>query len=363
MTNLIVTISDYTNYGNRLQNYALSRLLSDNYGETTTVRFQTRLPTFRHKLIRNGRKIAGRIRTHIVRGERLLTLQRTRKCLAFTRKYIPDDRFTLTDYSGLKAAHGDIYDRVIIGSDQIWNYNWINRRDLELALGSFTPVGCPVISYAASFGISSIDEDAQAVFKQYLPKLKAISVREFRGAELVKEMTGLDATVVLDPTLMLTANDWKTITEGFVPKDDKYVLTYFLGHPSDEQERNIQEYAKKHGCRIRRILDMRDPQTYLAGPQDFVELFSKAEYVFTDSYHACCFSMLFHKQFTVFNRANMTGKSSMNSRMETLFRLFDLESVMIDAGLAPTIDYENVDRLLAAHRERSGAWLAEAMHD
>ena len=99
-------------------------------------------------------------------------------------------------------------------------------------------------------------------------------------------MTGLDATVVLDPTLMLTANDWKTITEGFVTKDDKYVLTYFLGHPSDEQERNIQEYAKKHGCRIRRILDMRDPQTYLAGPQDFVELFSKAEYVFTDSYHA-----------------------------------------------------------------------------
>lgn len=148
-----------------------------------------------------------------------------------------------------------------------------------------------------------------------------------------------------------------------MPKEGKYVLTYFLGHPSDEQEKSIQEYAKKHGCRIRRILDMRDPQTYLAGPQDFVELFSKAEYVFTDSYHACCFSMLFHKQFTVFNRANMTGKSSMNSRMETLFRLFDLESVMMDAGLAPTIDYENVDRSLAAHREQSGAWLAEAMHD
>ena len=363
MTNLIVTISDYTNYGNRLQNYALTQLLSDTYGETTTARFQSNLPTFKHKLVRSAKKTAKHLRANIVRGQKLLDLQRTRKCIAFTKRYIPDDRFTLTDYRGLTAKQGATYNRVVLGSDQIWNYNWITKRDLGLALGSFTPAGCPVISYAASFGISSIDEDAQAVFKQYLPKLKAISVREFRGAELVKEMTGLDATVVLDPTLMLTANDWKTITEGFVTKDDKYVLTYFLGHPSDEQERNIQEYAKKHGCRIRRILDMRDPQTYLAGPQDFVELFSKAEYVFTDSYHACCFSMLFHKRFTVFNRANMTGKSSMNSRMETLFRLFDLESVMIDAGLAPTIDYENVDRLLAAHRERSGAWLAEAMHD
>ncbi len=363
MTNLIVTISDYTNYGNRLQNYALSQLLSSEYGETTTARFQSNLPTFKHKLVRSGTKTAKRIQANIVRGQHLLDLQRTRKCIAFTKKYIPDDRFTITDYGGLTAKQGATFNRVIIGSDQVWNYNWITKRDLELALGSFALADCPVISYAASFGVSSIDEDAQAVFKQYLPTLKAISVREFRGAELVKEMTGLDATVVLDPTLMLAADDWKSITEGFVPKNDKYVLTYFLGYPSDEQEKNIQEYAKKHGCRIRRILDMRDPQTYLAGPQDFVELFSKAEYVFTDSYHACCFSMLFHKQFTVFNRANMTGKSNMNSRMETLFRLFDLESVMMDAGLAPIINYENVDRLLAKHREQSHAWLTAAMQN
>ena len=57
--------------------------------------------------------------------------------------------------------------------------------------------------------------------------------------------------------------------------------------------------------------------------EDCVELFSKAEYVFADSYHACCFSILFHRQFTVFNRAGTEGKASMNSRMETLFRLFE----------------------------------------
>lgn len=157
--------------------------------------------------MRSGKKTAKRLRTNIVRGQKLLDLRRTRKCVAYTKRYIPDDRFTLIDYKGLTTKQGATYNRVVLGSDQIWNYNWITKRDLGLALGPFTPAGCPVISYAASFGVSSIDEDAQAVFKQYLPKLKAISVREFRGAELVKEMTGLDATVVLDPTLMLTADD------------------------------------------------------------------------------------------------------------------------------------------------------------
>lgn len=150
---------------------------------------------------------------------------------------------------------------------------------------------------------------------------------------------------------------------GFVTEGDKYVLTYFLGRPSKTQEHTIQEYARIHGCRVRRLIDFRDPETYVAGPQDFVELFSKAKYVFTDSYHACCFSLLFHKQFTVFNRAGMEGKSSMNSRMETLFRLFELDSVMMDDGLAPEIDYKNVDRLLEQHRAESQAWLDKAMQE
>lgn len=170
----------------------------------------------------------------------------------------------------------------------------MSNQGLALRLGSFALDNHPVISYAASFGVSEIDnEEARAIFRKYLPKLKAISVREDRGAELVKEMTGLDAIVVLDPTLMLAADKWLEITEDFVPDDEKYVLTYFLGCPTEKQEHDIQLYAKTYGCRVRRILDLRDKETYAAGPQDFVELFSKAQYVFTDSYHACCFSILF----------------------------------------------------------------------
>ena len=353
---LIVTINNYNNYGNRLQNYALSQLLLKS-GTQHTI-----------QLIEEKESSASLLMRSFLRRYRQLFLCRLVKNLDwirfthsyyFTKKYISKDSLPFLPKHGFlkKVSYG----RVVIGSDQVWNYLWLSKEDLALRLGSFVPDDVPVISYAASFGVSDVSDEVKPIFQKYLPRLKAISVREDRGAELVREMTGLDATVVLDPTLMLTADRWKSITRGFVPDCDRYVLTYFLGKPSDAQEQAIQEYAQAHGCRVRRILDLRDEETYVAGPQDFVELFQKAQYVFTDSYHACCFSILFHRQFTVFNRAGTEGKANMNSRMETLFRLFDLDSVVMDKGMAPQIDYEKVDRLFARHRAESRAWLDKAM--
>ncbi|WP_137652839.1 polysaccharide pyruvyl transferase family protein [Bifidobacterium moukalabense] len=358
--NLILTISDYYNYGNRLQNYAL-RVLLDRYGLTTTIYSCIDDLSSERKKIDLLKDIIKRVYSLLFSDSKSLRYQKNRKFRNMSMRFIPDDCFMFSMKRGLISNQHDTFDTLVIGSDQVWNFKWLTKRGVALRLGSFVSNDHSVISYAASFGVSEIDDDVKPIFQKYLPRFKAISVREDRGAELVKEMTGLDATVVLDPTLMLPMNKWLEITENFVPDDDRYILTYFLGRPSDEQERDIQAYAKAHDCHVRRIFDLRDKETYVAGPQDFVELFSKAQYVFTDSYHACCFSILFHKQFTVFNRAGMNGKSNMNSRMETLFRLFDLDSVMIDSGLAPEIDYERVDHLLEENRRKSRNWLDKAM--
>ncbi len=360
MTNLIMTISDYANYGNRLQNYALQTVLSD-YGVTTTAHHQTDAANNKQILKRIASKSISTAAAHVLRGQRLLELMRVRKGITFTKRYVPDNQFTITAKSGLVSQKGATVHRIIIGSDQVWNPQWITNHDLALRLGAFAPQNCPIISYAASFGVSSVSDDAKRVFQKYLPRFKAVSVREFQGATLVEEMTGLKAEVVLDPTLMVNSNKWINITEKFVNKNEKYVLTYFLGQVSDEQERDIQEFAKARGLKIRRILDFRDPETYVAGPQDFVELFAKAEYIFTDSYHACCFSVLFHKQFTVFNRAGMSGTANMNSRMETLFKLLDIDHVVTDSGVAPTIDYSKIDTKLTEARVRSAHWLNKTM--
>lgn len=366
----IITINDNTNYGNRLQNFALYQLLS-RYGNSTTVHMLRSsnisfVNHIKHQLflIKHISKFIDRCLFRLFLSlSRKKKLERLRLCAnkSFTDHFVPDNSFWLSSRFGLRTFSNSAISLYIIGSDQVWNYRWLSKEDLALRLGSFVSDNIPVVSYAASFGVSEVPEDVKPIFQKYLPRLKAISVREDRGAELIREMTGLDAEVVLDPTLMLDTDQWNKITRGFVSNDNKYVLTYFLGEPSDMQEKIIQEYAQKHGCCVRRILDLRDEETYVAGPQDFVELFSKAQYVFTDSYHACCFSILYHKQFTVFNRAGMEGKANMNSRMETLFRLFDLDSVVMDKGLAPRIDYDKVDKLLAQHRTESQAWLDKAM--
>ena len=360
----ILTVNDKANYGNRLQNYALQELLRP-YGSVTTIRMRpgsinlsgclkNRLQNVLH-LIRNRLRL-------IQGGSQRLEGRRRLSFLSFTKTRVPDNLLFLTAQKGLENPSHLAIGTIVIGSDQVWNYQYLPMEDLALRLGSFVPKDVRLISYAASIGASAVDDiKAREVFRTYLPRLQSVSVREDRAREIVLEIAKLEATVVLDPTLMLHTDFWRSITRGFVPNDDKYVLTYFLGHPSAAQEEAIQKYASDHSCRIRRILDSSDPQTYVAGPQDFVELFSKAQYVFTDSYHACCFSILFHKQFTVFNRAGMGGRASMNSRMETLFRLFELDSVMIDSGLAPEIDYGKVDRLLEQRRKESQAWLDKAL--
>lgn len=353
---LILTINDNNNYGNRLQNYAL-KILCSNFYKTYTIKHNLSNNSVDFPLIifKYFKQVLKRILFPVRKPTQYKRYKSTKK---FTDTFVPDSFFKL---SLSKYPNSTFPYILVIGSDQVWNYRWLSYDDLALRLGSFVPDDVPIISYAASFGVSEVSDDVKPIFQKYLPRLRMISVREDRGAELVKEMTGLDATVVLDPTLMLDTKQWNSITRGFVSDNDKYVLTYFLGKPSGEQEQAIQDYAKTHGCRVRRILDLCDRETYVAGPQDFVELFSKARYVFTDSYHACCFSILYHKQFTVFNRAGMEGKANMNSRMETLFRLFNLDSVVMDKGLAPQIDYAKVDKLLAQHRAESHAWLDKAM--
>lgn len=359
---LILTINDYGNYGNRLQNYALNSILKK-YGTVTTIYSSIDNNPQDRDLIYQIKEAIKLLYSHFSSSERALRYRKNHKAYKMSAKYVPDNSFSFSEKHGLVSKKTDCFDALVIGSDQVWNYKWLTKQGIGLRLGSFVSDEHPIVSYAASFGVSEVEDDVKPIFQEYLPRLKAISVREDCGVELIKEMTGLDSTVVLDPTLMLASDKWLEITENFVSNGDKYVLTYFLGRPSDGQEQNIQAYAKAHGCRVRRMLDLRDKETYVAGPQDFVELFSKAQYVFTDSYHACCFSILFHKQFTVFNRAGMTGKSSMNSRMETLFRLFDLDSVMMDSGLAPEIDYEKVDQLLEQHRKESRDWLDKAMEE
>lgn len=363
MTVGILTVNDQSNYGNRLQNYAIQKLLGRFSHDVVTVYgylgCNNSFALLKKKM---KRKFLHPLKTRLFAGlpsSRQLLGRQRRRFDEFTARYINDTRCSVSSVSGLEAK-GQKPGIFVLGSDQIWNDRWLTPSDLVLRLGGFSAQE-PVISYAASFGVDEVEDNYKKIFESYLPRLSAISVREEKAVSLVKSLSGQQAQVVLDPTLMLSPDEWLTITNGFVPDDDRYVLTYFLGKPTAAQDARIRQYAEANHCRIRRILDPSDPETYVAGPAEFVELIQKAQYVFTDSYHACCFSVLFNVQFKVFSRSGIEKKSNMNSRMETLFHLFELGKTMEDEDNSKPIDYEKVNRLLDSLRNQSNEWLFNAL--
>lgn len=141
-------------------------------------------------------------------------------------------------------------------------------------------------------------------------------------------------------------------------KGEKYILTYFLGNPSDEERLYIRQYAELNKLKIYNLGDPSDDKCWVAGPIDFVKLIYNAEAVFTDSFHACIFSIIFEKYFEVFDRNS--NLESMNSRIDTLLTTFNLSYQKHDFNQTKRkIDYYSVNKILQRKKELSFVFLSE----
>lgn len=339
----IITIYDENNYGNRLQNYAVQETLK-------TLNFE--VETIKNTNLVNGENYLER---HIRKADK----NRREKFLKFNEEYMNNTEEVIIHEKVEKDFH-EKYDYFIIGSDQIWNYNFTERFS-EFAFATFAPKH-KRIALSASFGISEIPKEDHMAYKG-LEEMKAISVREFAGATLVKEITGRDdAVVVLDPTMMLTAEKWSTIIKRPEQlKSDKYILKYFLGNCSDDKQAEIERFAKENDCDIIDILDKES--FYATGPSEFLYLIKNSTLVLTDSFHACIFSILFEKPFLIFDR-DQANIQNMNSRIETLLTHFKLEGRNFEGKISDeqmNIDYSHVEEILKAEKERTMNYLKEAL--
>ena len=288
--------------------------------------------------------------------------------LEFDRLYIKPNKDVLHNRRTLsKAVKG--YDACICGSDQIWNPNSF---DTHYYLDFCSKDEIRKISYAASFGIPMISDKVGRI-SSFLNDFSFISVREMEGKQIVENISGRrDCSVVLDPTIMVSANEWRQLkSKSRVDLPDKYVVCYFLGN-TYIPHKWIETVAARLNCPIVNLTTFRTrneicgAQLDTLGPLDFLSVIDNATCVLTDSFHATVFSILFEKEFFSFNKHKNESAVNENSRLYTLLEKLQLgDRHVVDNEVIPSdfpsISYKEVKEALGREKRLSNTFLMKAL--
>ncbi|KGK89556.1 polysaccharide pyruvyl transferase family protein [Clostridium sp. HMP27] len=289
-------------------------------------------------------------------------------------KFVQNNFNCSSHYIGIDnlKKYADDFSAFVLGSDQVWH-------PINLGSHYYTMEWIPhnkyKITYAASFGVSYIPKIQQKATCKYLSKINSISVRENSGALIVKQFTGKDVPVVLDPTLLLPKSHWDTIARQPNMLDEKYIFCYFLGNNKFHRE-FAEKLKRQTGFKIITLpymdeiveedFDFGDYKLFDVGPSEFLGLIKNAEYICTDSFHGTIFSILYNKKFLTFSRHVNKSKGSTNSRIDTLLDSLCLTSrKMSDTEvkaealslISDDIDYNLVENKLKRLIEKSTSYL------
>ena len=356
-----LTLDGYFNYGNVLQNYALRQVLlryaevvdslwheQDRFMVRTWHKWSWKEPV---KYLINWRGF----RDELFSDFHGMEMVRQGRIKEWCDRYIGIKRA-----DDLPKIAGD-YDYFVVGSDQVWNPHF---SDLEHCFLTFAPKE-KRIAYAASISCPDIPEKDKPLFKQGLMEMAHISMREQAGADMVKSFSGREVPVVVDPTLLLTADEWRKVSRqpAWYHGED-YILTYFLGTRPEVVDKLSQETSLP----VVNILDRDVYEHYVTSPDEFLWAIEHAKLLYTDSFHGTVFSILFRTPFVVCNRIGNEVESKMGSRIDTLLGYFGLECRRGTRANNYTIsnpfdepDWLKVDEVLERERQRTNDYLCEAL--
>lgn len=338
--------NDGYNFGNRLQNYALQVTLQSMGYEVETlnrpIRDNQRLWWKRKKMVLHYFLPYHRNVKHLKAGNFFF----------WNRRYIKWSNKLATDEALLELAQQ--YDYFIAGSDQIWNPKFIWGKDPYMFLQFAKPE--QRIAYAPSIGLDEVEKDMIPQYKEWWRSWKAMSCRESSGAMIISNIIGEDVPDLVDPTLLLTQEDWNQLTRHMrTPK--RYIVVYMLGDIIGEYKDYIDRVSTENQCEIVDV--MNDIRHAGCNPSKFVALIQHAERVVADSYHALVFALLFHRPFTFIDRVGWG--MNMNSRVETLMRIFDIHINKLEAITEMQIDWDVFERKLETERQKAIEYLSVAL--
>jgi len=306
-----------------------------------------------------------------------LTLRRRNRGFEkFIENSIPLTEVQYHSYEEINAEKFS-HDIFISGSDQVWN-NVCVPFDPVYFLCFNSAQAYKKHSYAASFGFSQIPVKLKEEYRKRLKGWNTYSVRENSGVQILKELIGVEAERSCDPTLLLTADEWKHI-EKKQNNRKPYILVYCVNE-TDSLMKYAQELAQ---CRQMRVVYLASKMNHEgmmcyaskryhypkgvenrggASPSEWLGLFAKAEYVLTDSFHGTVFSVIYHRKFkvlTVFSKGE-------NRRAQDLLTELGLEDRDLVKGLDnidQLIEWEYVEKKRQEMKESSIAYLAKMIND
>ena len=373
----IVTILKVNNYGAELQAYATQEFLKSMGYEAEIIDYlfyknpqhkRTRLskPLFAFPLKKRVAEFVYPLLSDLRNISNGKTLARRKNRFENFHRLNTSMSPTYRSIDELYDAEMD-YDVYLTGSDQVWNpgiYTSIAPYFLD-----FAPKGCRRVAYAASFGVSQIPSDAIPYYKKFLSTYDAIGVREKNGVDLVKDISDKKAQWVLDPTLLLTKDEWlKVASPVEIPKE--YILLYELTpcpyirqlaeHVCKERNLSVVRVCKDANKEDKddAILNITD-----AGPAEFLYLFVNASMVITNSFHGTAFSINFQRPFYTV----LPKRKQNNSRQRSLLELVDLtDRLLVEDSPFPNaekweVDYNKATILLEQERTKSTQFLKNAI--
>jgi hypothetical protein len=359
----IITQPLLGNYGGILQNYALQQVLMRLGHTPQTIDYvmtNSAWRYFRHSLKYKLRKLLG----HLHKEEQAPSRLRTRNKVMeeFSKANINLSQPTTRYTADLVTQAG--YEALVVGSDQVWRPRY-NDSIEDMYLDFASNLNLKRVAYAASFGVDRWEYNTKQTLhcKALASKFDSISVREKSGEELCRSKLGVEATTVLDPTLLLNAEDYGQLC-NHIPKTKEPILAVYILKSKKSKAKIcddfIQKIANKRGLKIKYFTS--DTAKAMSVPE-WLATFRDAEMVITNSFHGTVFSILHHREFLTL-KDGCRGAARLNTLLGEVGlsdRFVEVESY--DPQTISPINYEQTDNCLESLRQHSIKFLHDALQN
>lgn len=366
----LISVHNDPNYGSALQAYALAYLIKREgrdceYINYTPIANQSGLKHWIKVTAKIILKFIGIIKDNPSEYSYWHTpkfVEYRKVFTAFHDRFIPFSEKLYNPNSISKANNS--YERFIVGSDQTWS-PYVTKAKNNINFLRFVEKGKIRGSYAPSLGSCHLSDEYMNLLKEYISGFDFLSCREHHNAQVLTERLGKIVHYVLDPTLLVSRDEWLNIAET-IEMPGKYILCYILG-----TKKCISDYAENLGktkkLPVYYIVSRPEYQNNIYSlhnvtPGQFVTLVSKASYIITDSFHGSLFSINFNRQFYAFTKRSMLEGSIDNDRVGDFLEVLDLsERLMKDDGNAvlSDIDYKIINDKIGNLRQQSLTYLKQ----